>query len=60
MDAGEFQRKAGTVTDAIRKFGRRASESPAVALLAALAAGFAAGLVLRLIEKPGRDERRAR
>jgi hypothetical protein len=52
MDAAEFQRRAGETAEGLRKFGRRVTGNPIATLLAALAAGFLAGMVLRFLERP--------
>jgi hypothetical protein len=58
MHAKDLQRKAGEPANGIRRLGRCLGDSPAGALLAALAVGFAVGLLLRLLEKPPKENRR--
>ena len=58
MHARDIQQKAGETADSIRTIGRHLGDSPAAALLAALAVGFAVGLLLRLLEKPAKNQRR--
>jgi len=55
MDAAEIQRRAGKTAGDLRALSRRVTENPVAALLAALAAGFLFGLVLRLSEHPRRE-----
>ena len=52
MDAEKIQRRAGEAAEGLRTFGRRVTANPIATLLAALAAGFLAGLVLRFFERP--------
>jgi hypothetical protein len=56
MEAAEMARRAREAAGGIRNFGRRVTENPVPALLTALAAGFLVGLVLRLFERPRREE----
>ena len=56
MEAAKMARRAREAANSIRNFGRRATENPVSALLTALAAGFLLGLVLRLFERPRREE----
>jgi len=58
MSAEDSRRKEGGTADGIRKFSQRIGASPGAALLTALAVGFVVGLLLRMLEKPGRGERR--
>ena len=55
MEPAEIARRAREAAGAIQNLGRRAVESPVSAVLAALAAGFLFGLVLRLFERPPRE-----
>jgi hypothetical protein len=52
MDAAEIQRRAAEASEGLRTFGRRVTANPIATLLAALAAGFLVGLVLRFFERP--------
>lgn len=56
MDASEIQRRAGEAVGDLRKMGQRVTENPFAALLAAVAAGFLLGLVLRAFERPHRGK----
>jgi len=55
MNAAEIQHRAGKTAGDLRAWGRRVPENPVAALLAALAAGFLFGLVLRLFGHPRRE-----
>ena len=56
MNAQGAQQNAGGTADRVRNFGRQIAASPGSALLAALAVGFVVGLLLRILEKPARDQ----
>lgn len=58
MHAKDIRGKATETANGMRNLGRRVGDSPAGALLAALAVGFAVGLLLRILEKPPRVDRR--
>lgn len=51
MNAEEIQQRAAAVARKVADFRALLRKSPALALLTAVAAGFAAGLVLRCLEK---------
>ncbi|MEO6784488.1 MAG: hypothetical protein ABI318_00035 [Chthoniobacteraceae bacterium] len=59
MDSAEMRKRAKVIAGGIQDLGRRAAANPVSAVLAALAAGFVFGLVLRLFERPerGRGEK---
>jgi hypothetical protein len=57
MDAAKIQRRAGKLAGDLRVMGRRATDNPVAAVLAALAAGFLLGLVLRVFERPRREKK---
>jgi hypothetical protein len=52
MDATGIQRRAGEAVGDLRTLGRRVTANPVAALLAAIAAGFLLGVILRLFERP--------
>ena len=56
MNPPEIRHRANEAAGGLRRIGRRLAENPVAALLAAVAAGFLAGLLLRLIEKPDRKK----
>jgi hypothetical protein len=56
MEPAEMARRAREAARGIGDLARRAAGNPVTALLTALAAGFLAGLVLRLFERPRREE----
>jgi hypothetical protein len=51
MDFADVKQAAGTAVQSVRKVGAALSQSPALALTAAVAVGFFAGLLLRRREK---------
>jgi len=55
MDAAGIERRVGETVGNLRTVGRRMTANPVAALLAALAAGFLLGLVLRVFERPRRE-----
>ncbi len=59
MSAKDTQREPGETAHGIRKLTERIGDHPGAALLTALAIGFVVGLLLRMVEKPPRDERRS-
>ena len=52
MDAAELSKRAKVIAGGLQDLGKRAVADPVSAVLAALAAGFVFGLVLRLFERP--------
>jgi len=55
MGAAGIERRVGETVGNLRTVGRRMTANPVAALLAALAAGFLLGLVLRVFERPRRE-----
>ena len=55
MDAAEMRERAKGIAGRIQDFGKRATANPVSAVLAALAAGFIAGLVFRFFERSHRQ-----
>ena len=51
MDAQEIQQRAAAAARKVADIGAQLRRSPGLALLAAVAAGFLAGLVLRCFER---------
>ncbi len=58
MKAGDLRQRATEVAGGIRDLGKRAVENPVAAVFTALAAGFALGLLMRLFDRPRREEPR--
>ena len=56
MGAREIRRPADEGSGGLRTIGKRLAENPVAALLAAVAAGLLAGLVLRLFRSTSREE----
>ena len=56
MNSQEIRQRADEAAGGLRTIGKRLVENPMAALLAALAAGFLAGMVLRFFETPRREE----
>ena len=57
MEAPDFSQAAGDAVRKVREAGRALQKHPALALAAAMAVGFFAGLVLRRFERRERDEK---
>ena len=56
MDAESIERRPDMPAPGFRALGRQAAENPAVMLLAAVAVGFLAGMMLTFLEAAKREK----